>query len=197
MAKMKKAVPEARDYKAEYQRRIARGLTKGLSRSQARGHPKASETSSTSIAFKDRSDKLEKALKMMKDGLSQKKAAQILHISAERLRAFMRGNTDANRTGRKWVIRDNRPEIYWIATAGRMKAVTLTKDEGSKVGLYWNAVHRFLDIGDYFHLDGLKETGVRDVQGKYYPFELGPNRLRRLESIDELNFLEIYADVAR
>lgn len=34
----------ARDYQAEYRRRIERGLARGLSRSQARGHPRAAET---------------------------------------------------------------------------------------------------------------------------------------------------------
>lgn len=197
MAKVIKAVPGARDYKAEYLRRIAQGLIKGLSRSQARGHPKASEAPGTTAHPKERSARLEQALKLMKNGLSQKKAAETLHISVERLRAFMRANTEATRIGRKWVIRDKRAESYWIATAGRRKAVTLTKDEGSKVGVYWNAVNRFLEFGDKAHLEDLKDIGVKDIKGTYYPFELGPNRLRRLDSVDELNFPEIYADVAR
>ena len=190
-------IRKLRDYRAEYQRRIARGQAKGLTRAQARGHPKAAEIGSNTVGTEARSDRLEKALKLMKDGISQKKAAQTLHISTERLRAFIRTNTQAIHKGGKWVIRDPRPETYWIATAGLRKAVTLTKDEGSKVGLYWNAVNRFLDTNDLSYLQGLTDTGVRDIKGKYYPFELGPNRLRRLESVDELDFLEIYADVAR
>ena len=190
-------IRKLRNYKDEYRRRIARGYAKGLTHSQARGHPKASDITIIVAQPSDRLDRLEKALKLMKEGKSQKKAAQALHISAERLRAFMRANTDAKREAGKWIIRDKRSESFWIATAGRRKAVTLTKDEGSKVGLYWNAVNRFLDSNDRSHLEGLQHTSVRDVQGKNYPLELGPNRLRRLDSVDELDFLEIYADVAR
>ena len=139
-------IRKIRNYKGEYQHRIARGQAKGLTRSQARGHPRASEISDTVIHPTDRTDRLERALKLMKEGISQKRAARALHISTERLRAFMRANTEASRKGRKWVIRDSRHEIYWIATGGRRKAVTLTWDEGSKVGLYWNAVNRFLTL---------------------------------------------------
>lgn len=190
-------IRKLRNYKDEYQRRLARGTARGLSRSQARGHPRAAEPTVTTVKSKDGSDRLVKALKLMKGGVSQKKAAQTLHISAERLRAFLRANTDAARIGNKWVIRDRRPETVLIASLGRKKTVTLWKDEASKVGHYWNAVNRFLDSQDPSHLHGFKEAGVRDVKGKYYPFELGPNRLRRLESAGELSFLEIYADVAR
>lgn len=190
-------IRKLRNYKDEYRRRIARGQAKGLTRSQARGHPRATDITLNPMQSPYRLDRLEKALRLMKEGKSQKMAAQALHISAERLRAFMRANTDSKREAGKWIIRDKRPETYWIATAGRRKAVTLTKDEGSKVGLYWNAVNRFLDTNDVSYLRGLKDTSVRDVKGKYYPLELGPNRLRRLDSVDELDFLEIYADVAK
>jgi hypothetical protein len=37
-----------RDYKAEYERRIARGQTTGLTRSQARGHPRGTERHASS-----------------------------------------------------------------------------------------------------------------------------------------------------
>lgn len=170
---------------------------KGLNRSQARGHPKAADFPTGTVMPIGRMDRLERALKLMKEGISQKKAAQAAHVSAERLRAYMRINTRATRQGRKWIIVDPRPETFWIATGGRKIAVTLTMDEGSKVGLYWNAVNRFLDTNDTSHLRNLKDTSVRDVKGKIFPLELGPNRLRRLDSVDELDFLEIYADVAR
>lgn len=36
-------MPKPRDYKAEYQRRIAKGMARGMTRSQAAGHPKEGE----------------------------------------------------------------------------------------------------------------------------------------------------------
>lgn len=190
-------IRKIRNYKEEYRRRIASGQAKGLNRSQARGHPRASDFPTGSVMSNGRTDRLERALKLMKDGFSQKRAAKAMHVSAERLRAYMRINTRATRRGRKWIIVDARPEAFWIATSGRRVSVTLTKDEGRKVGIYWNAVHRFLETNDISHLESLNDKGVRDIKQKYYPLELGPNRLRRLDSVDELNFLEIYADVAR
>ena len=190
-------IRKLRNYKEEYRRRIARGQAKGLNRSQARGHPRAADFPTGNITPIGRTDRLERALKLMKAGFSQKKAAQAMHVSAERLRAFTRINTQATRQGRKWIIVDPRTETYWIATRGRRLAVTLTKDEGSKVGIYWNAVNRFLDTNDISFLESMKDKGVHDIKRKYYPLELGPNRLRRLDSVDELDFLEIYADVAR
>lgn len=190
-------IRKIRNYKDEYQRRLARGLANGLSRSQARGHAKASEIGSTIASPIDRRGRLEKALELMKQGTSQKRAAQSMHVSTERLRSYVQANTEASRVGRKWVIRDSRPETYRIASGGRTLEVTLTKDEGTKVGLYWNAVNKFLDTNDVVHLQSLKETSVRDIKHKLYPLELRPNRLRRLDSVDELNFQEIYADVAR
>ncbi len=190
-------IRKERNHKEEYQRRIARGLAKGLSRSQARGHPKASERAIITAQPIDRNGHLERALKMMKDGVSQKTAAKSVHISTERLRAFVKTNTEAKRVGRKWTIRDLRPESYWIASNGRRKEVTLTKDEGTKVGFYWNAVNKFLDTNDIVYLRDLKDISVRDIKGKLHLLELGHNRLRRLDSVDELDFQEIYADVAR
>ena len=185
-----------RNYKAEYERRIARGIAKGLSRSQSRGHPKATDFAFGGRQLADRNNQLEQALKLMKEGSSQKAAAKAAHVSTERLRTFMRTFTDALHSNGKWVIRDQRAETYWIASAGSILAVTLTKDEGSKVGVYWNAVNRFLNTNDIAHLQAIKNGGVTDMKGKYHPFELRPLRLRRLDSMDELNFIEIYADVA-
>lgn len=190
-------IRKKRDYKAEYERRIARGKAKGLSRSQSRGHPKAKEVGLRPRPAIDRHDQMERALKLMKASANQKTAAKSVHVSTERLRAFVQANTEAKRVGRKWVIRDLRAETYWIASHGRRKEVTLTKDEGTKVGYYWNAVNRFLDTNDVIHLQSLKDISVRDIKGKLHLLELGPNKLRRLDSVDELDFQEIYADVAR
>ena len=82
-----------------------------------------------------------------------------------------------------------------MASQGKVVAVTLANDEGSQVSTYWRAVNRFLDTGDYEHLFPFEGDGVHDVKGRYHPFETRPNVLRRMEAVDDLNFIEIYADV--
>ncbi len=60
-----------RDFRAEYQARIARGLASGKSKSQARGHARAKELPADArVAFVDRKSPLEKALKLMRQGFS-------------------------------------------------------------------------------------------------------------------------------
>lgn len=54
-----------RDYKAEYERRIANAVKRGLSRSQARGHAKASESPVRPKPVHSDS-KLEAALKLLR-----------------------------------------------------------------------------------------------------------------------------------
>ena len=197
MVKSKKNFAKPRDYKAEYFRRIALGQSRGLSRSQARGHPKPAEQRVNKTLFSNWTRKLEKALLQMKQGKSQKRAASFADVSTKRLRSFLRANTRATRKGHRWIIIDNRHESFWIASKGRRLEVMLTKEEASKVGLYWNAVNRFLNSNDIDALRVLKDLSVIDMKGTEHAFEMRPNVLRRLESVDELDFLEIYADVAR
>ena len=64
-----------RNYKAEYQRRKARGLVRGLSLSQARGHPKPGEvrvSGKPPAALAD--TKISKAIEAMNAGRSMTKA---------------------------------------------------------------------------------------------------------------------------
>jgi hypothetical protein len=190
-------IRKLRNYKEEYQRRVARGLAKGLSRSKSRGHPKVSELEKQASQIVDRYSKLERGLKLIKEGKSQKAAAKTVGVSIERLRIFLHSNTQAKRVGSKWKIQDNRSDAFRIGSLGRIVIVSLTMDEGSKVGLYWNVVNKYLDSNDTAHLRNLKATSVTDIYGKVHQFELRPRRLNRLDGVDELKFQEIYADVAR
>ena len=133
----------------------------------------------------------------MRHGEPQKAAAKAEGVSAEKLRAFLKLNTISKREGRKWVISDYRPQQFWIATRGQLKSVTLANDLGIEVSAYWRAVDKFLNSNSRRHLAAFVGTGVRDVQGRFFPFETDPNTLRRLDSVGELQFVEIYADVAK
>jgi hypothetical protein len=185
-----------RDYRAEYQRRKANGIAAGKSISAARGHPKATDLPQPKPGLINHRLPLERALGRIRRGESQKAAALAEGVSIEKLRIYRLQNTTSVREGRRWVIFDSRPQPYNIATRGVFKVVTLPNDAGSDVGAYWSAVNAFLDTNDIRQLEPFVGKGVNDLNGRFYPFEVRPNVLRKLDSIGELDFLEIYADVA-
>ena len=187
-----------RDFKAEYQARIARGLASGKSRSQARGHARAKDAPpSEAAAFVDRKDPLEKALKLMKQGFSQKEAAKAAGVSAERLRRYVQQNTTTERKGGRWIIKDARPVTVLMATRGKLQDVTVTRDAASDIGRHWVAVNKFLESNDPSHLAPFVGLGLRDTRGKLWPFETRPNVLRKLDSAGELSFVDIYRQTAQ
>jgi hypothetical protein len=185
-----------RNFKQEYQARIKRGLAAGKSRSAARGHPRSADPRNTAGLRIDRNSAVEKALTRMLRGESQKAAARAEGVSAEKLRAYQNLNTASRREGRKWVISDLRPQAFWMVTRGKPRPVTLARYLGTKLSAHLQAVNKFLDSNNRAYLQPFVGKGVRDVNGRFHPFETDPNTLRRLDSIGELHFLEIYADVA-
>jgi DNA invertase Pin-like site-specific DNA recombinase len=96
-------------YAKEYLIRIARGLAGGKSRAQARGHARTVDLPSNASPqpFK-RSEPLEGALKLMKQGVSQRNAAKQAGVSPETLRRFQKANTTSQREGHRWIIVDIR-----------------------------------------------------------------------------------------
>jgi hypothetical protein len=184
-----------RNYKLEYQRRISRGLATGMSRSAARGHPRAADLPKAEQASIDRASAVERALGHMRRGLSQSASATLSGVSVEALRRHRLLHTRSLLEGRRWVIFDLRPQGFWIASQGKLISVTLANDDGSQVSAYWRAVDRFLATNDDEHLFPFEGDGVYDVKGQYHPFETRPNVLRKMEAVDDLNFIEIYADV--
>ncbi len=194
---MAKESKRTRDYAREYLRRIARGLASGKSRSQARGHARASDQPATKAAPVHKNNPLERALKLMKQGVSQKEAAKAVGVSAERLRRHQKQNTTSNHRGRRWIIIDPRPVTVVMATQGKMRDVTVSHDASSDIGHHWNAVNLFLETNDPSHLARFKGLGLRDVEGRFHPFETRPNVLRRMDSAGELSFIDIYRQTAQ
>ena len=183
-----------RDYRAEYQRRIRHGLTRGLSRSQARGHPRASETlASKGVGVPEPDAGLEAAVRRLREGDSQRTAAKAEGISADRLRRFIYGHKLAERVGRRWVIKDERPRRVPTLTEGEVKAVTVPGfDEASKAGSYWNDVGRFIRSNQPEFLLPYAGDGLTDLKGGFIPFETDPNELHRIAAMDTPPFHEIY-----
>jgi hypothetical protein len=183
-----------RDYKLEYQKRIARNLARGMSYSAARGHPRAADLPPPPPRPIDHKSPLERALKRVRQGETQAAAARAEAVSVEGLRRHRLQHTTSRREGRRLIVSDGRPQAYPIVTQGKMIDVVLRNDDGTSVSAYWRAVDKFLNTNDVDHLDAFEGEGVTDVKGRFHRFETRPNVLRKLDSIGELNFIEIYSD---
>jgi hypothetical protein len=181
-----------RNYRQEYRRRKERGERLGVSRAAARGHARAGErTRPAGIATNPRGPE-ESGLKMLKHGSSLKAAASANRISQERLRRYLRENTEATRIGKVWRILDLRRFHLPIYSRGQIVELWLPDDEATKAGEYLSAVSRFLPTGEISHLKPFVGEGVRNTSGTFHPFETGGNTLYRLDSKGELSVPEIY-----
>jgi hypothetical protein len=184
-----------RDYTKEYAGRVARGAQRGLSRSAARGHPRAGERRQTTTERSfDPNSREELALKMMRrEKSSLRDAAARYGIGQERLRAYLKENTEASRIKGRWIIVDRRVrERFPVYSDGRRLPLSLTPDQASEAGKYLQAVKEFLRTGDNGFLRPFAGKGVRDVNGRFYPFELDENTLYELDHRDEAVIPELY-----
>ncbi len=181
-----------RDYKAEYQRRVANAAKRGLSRSQARGHAKADEAPIKAQPIKSDA-RLETALKLLRETGNQARAAKDAGVSAERFRRFLRSNALAERQGKKWRITDNRPRRMTVITGGDTLELTLRDFEQSSLnGRHLAAVGAFLRSNDIDLIRPFEGQSVIDASGEAHPLETDPNELYRLAHAGDEVFHQIY-----
>lgn len=181
-----------RDYKAEYQRRIANAAKRGLSRAQARGHARAGEKPIRAKRGKS-DERLEAALKLLRQTNNQGRAAKEAGVSAERFRRFLRSNSLAERRGKKWLITDNRPYDVTVITGGEAVVLVLNKFEQRSInGKHLAAVGAFLRTNDIDELRPFEGQSVIDVAGQSHPLETDPSALYRLSAAGGEVFHEIY-----
>jgi hypothetical protein len=182
-----------RDYKAEYQRRLARASARGLSRSQARGHARAGESAVRPNRTIKSDDRLEAALKTLRRVGKQTTAAKEAGISPERLRRFLRENALAERRGRMWQITDRRPRRMTVISKGEAKNLILSEhDQLSLNGRHLAAVQKFLRSNDTQLLLPFEGQAVADAKGRPHPLETDPNALHRIASAGGEVFHEVY-----
>ena len=182
----------ARDYKAEYQRRLARAAVRGLSRSQARGHARSGEAP---IRFRPERDRenLEAALKALRQTGKQSDAARSAGISTERFRRFLRENSLAERRGRSWKITDERLREMRVISRGVEKTRTFRGfDQASLNGRHLAAVSQFRTSNIIELLLPFEGLSVLDARGKSHPLETDPNTLHRLASAGSEVFHDVY-----
>jgi hypothetical protein len=191
-----------------YARRVAKALAKGFSRTQARGHPKAGEVfiskppklkpvkpskgSKEPLTLIDPKRSEERAIKAMRKGASLKNAAASEGISQERLRRYLKENTQASYKGRRWQIVDERARQFPFYSDERLVTAWLKPEEVSHAGKFMHAVKTFLAFGNVKVLKPFEDEGVKDLSGRFHPFETDPNVLYELDNAGEFSFPEIY-----
>src|SRR5437868_5121684 len=96
---------QKRNYRAEYERRVASNLAKGLTRSQARGHPKAGERHASPKAAERKPDRrLLEGLKALRETRNLGDAARRAGLAPERLRHFVRRLDFVEKRGARYVV---------------------------------------------------------------------------------------------
>jgi hypothetical protein len=192
-------MPSARDYKAEYARRIARGNERGLTRNQARGHPEVGKplVSGKALAM-PYSPELEDGVKAMRGGKSLQLAAYSLGVSPERLRRYVNSQGVGVKEGGRWRIGiDHRLRSILLFSNGQEQVITVKGYELAKqVGEYMQAVKQFLATNDASLLNPYRGHSVPDMQGAHYVFETNENTLYRLHATSDSTFESIYRIVA-
>jgi hypothetical protein len=184
-----------RNYVAEYARRIARAVAKGLSRSQARGHPKPTEAviASRRSVRPIEDDRLQLALKVLRQEKSLSAAAREAKVSPERLRHHATEKNIIERRGRRWVVRHELPRRMLLFSDGRAVQVVVGDfASASKVGRFMATVSAFLRTNNPAGLRPFEGASVADISGKIHLFETRPNALYRLASAHDQSFEHIY-----
>jgi hypothetical protein len=184
-----------RNYAVEYARRIARAVMKGLSKSQARGHPKPAEAviGTKRVAKPIEDDRLQIALKVLRQEKSLTAAAREAKVSPERLRRYATQKNVIERQGRRWIIRQQLPRRMLLFSDGRAVQVVVGDfASASKVGRFMSSVSAFLRTNNPAGLREFEGESVADISGKTYPFETRPNALYRIASAHDQSFEHIY-----
>ena len=188
-----------RDYKKEYEHRIARGQKQGLTRTQARGHPRHHEPYvSTLPKVRPWDPQLEEGLKQVRDGQPLSEAASRIHVAPERLRSYVTRTGVARKEHSRWKIGpDARQRQMLVYSRGRELHLILPDYESAYLaGRYMSAVGQATDDNDPSALVEFAGQGVTDVEGAYHPFELGMNTLYRLTETGTESFEAVYRILA-
>jgi hypothetical protein len=184
-----------RNYVAEYARRIARAVAKGFSKSQARGHPKVAEAviGVRRVAKPVEDDRLQLALKVLRQEKSLTTAAREAKVSPERLRRYATEKNIIERRGRRWIVRQQLPRRMLLFSNGTVIQVVVGDFvSASKVGRFMSAVSTFLRTNNPAGLRQFDGASVADISGRTHPFETQPNTLYRLASAHDQSFEHIY-----
>lgn len=182
----------SRDYKAEYERRKARGRERGFSVAQARGHARSGEAPVRQTNARDR-ERFEAALKLYRQFGNRAAAAKALKLAPERFGRFLSESVQVEGRGRTLKITDHRTYEMAVISQGEVLSLPISGfDQKSLNGQHLNAVKAFLATNDIEVLAPFAGRSVTDARGVFHPLETRPNTLRRLAHAGDEQFPEIY-----
>ncbi|WP_293610486.1 helix-turn-helix domain-containing protein [Ponticaulis sp.] len=182
-----------RDYKAEYQRRIARKMAQGFSRSEARGHPRAHEKGIRPKPAK-LAPRKEKAIKAMRAGIPLSKAARAFGYSRETLTRYIKRYAGADFSKGRWHFNDERRRTVLILTRGDFLEITVPDHQAAALaGSHYDAAMRATDTPITPEiLTPFIGWGVSDVEGRYHALETDLNAILRARNKQAQQFHEVY-----
>ena len=188
-----KRVPKPRNYAAEYARRIARWLKRGFTKNQARGHPGPGESGLVKRQASLDDERLQRALRTLRQEKNLTAAAKAARIAPERLRQVAASKGAITKQKRRWIVNPDLPRRMPLYSRGRQIAITVGDlESASLIGRYMSAVGNFRKSNDVKLLQPFVGQSVTDISGKAYPFETNPNTLYRLVSAGGETFEQVY-----
>jgi hypothetical protein len=136
---------------------------------------------------------LEKALRFLRAGNSQRLAAISAGVPVGRFRRFIRENKLAKFTGHKWRFTDKRRrQIVAITTRGLKNLVVRGFEPASWAMSHQNAFRTFQETNDISLLAPFEGVSITDQHGRKHFLETRPNVLLRLASAGGEQYEIIY-----
>lgn len=185
-------MPRQRNYRAEYERRIAKGKGLGRSVSESRGHgaPKS--------GF-DR--KLQSIVRDYEHGRykSVAEAARKGHVPPEKLANYIRATEQGHKQGGRIVLgqeggtppRDSY-HVPIVVVGEGIQEIDVRRDQATFVGQYMSAVGQYVRTGDESALAPFVGKTVKDVNGNEYELETDLDALTDVYSYESVDWDEIY-----
>jgi hypothetical protein len=138
-------------------------------------------------------DRLQLALKVLRQEKSLTAAAREAKVSPERLRRYATEKKIIERRGRRWIVRHELPRRMLLFSDGKAVQVVVGDfASASKVGRFMSAVSTFLRTNNPVGLHEFEGASVVDLSKRPHGFETRPNALYRLASVHDQSFEHIY-----
>jgi hypothetical protein len=138
-------------------------------------------------------DRFETAFKFLREGRSQKRAAEIGMVSIKRFRAFLRSNKLAKFKDGHWQITDRRIREITVISDGQTRLVKVRGFNPASLAMrHRAAVSQFEDSNDASLLSPFDGATVTDTSKQKHVLETRPNVLLRMANAGGDAEMKIY-----
>lgn len=162
--------------------------TRSRTKPKLRRKPNSSKVSQTPT-----DDRFETALKYLREGRSQKRAAEIGMVSVKRFRNFLRSNKLAKYKDGQWRITDRRIREITVISEGKASLVKVRGFSPASLAMrHRAAVQHFLDSNDAALLSPFEGATIKDITKHVHVLETRPNVLLRLANAGGDAEMKIY-----